>query len=72
MIETFIIAVAGIVGLMILWIVIQTLWRSVFADHIAEDDVLAGRTKCANCGCVSVCRENGKRLAELELQTNQE
>ena len=72
MFETIIIAIGGVVGMMILWTGIQALWRKVFSDHIVEEDVLAGRTKCGNCGCVTVCRDNGKHLTEIELQANQE
>ncbi len=55
MFDSLIIAIGGIVGLMILWIVVQAFWRKVFAEHISEADVLAGRTKCGNCGCTTVC-----------------
>jgi len=68
MINSLLIGIGGIVGLMLLWIVIQTLWRRVFKDNISDDDVLSGRTKCANCGCTAVCELNGKKIEQLEIQ----
>ena len=68
MIQSLIIGIGGIVGLMLLWIVIQSLWRRTFRENIADDDVLAGRTKCANCGCTTVCELKGKEIAQMEIQ----
>ena len=66
MIKTFLICVLGIVGMMLLWILVQTGWRRMFYDNITDDDVLAERRSCSNCGCTTIC-ENKK----LELSKNQ-
>lgn len=55
MIKSLLIASGAIVGLMLAWVLVQSLWRRIFAEHIQEADVLAGRRSCANCGCVGVC-----------------
>lgn len=52
----YLIAIFGIVGMMIAWTLVQSLWRRSFADQISEDDVLAGRNSCGgNCGCSGSC-----------------
>ncbi len=57
MIESLIIGIGGIVLLMIGWIVVQAFWRKTFSDHLSDEDVLAGRTSCSNCGCTTVCEK---------------
>ena len=54
--STYLIGIGGIVGLMVGWVLIQSWWRNTFSEHIVEEDVLAGRTKCSNCGCTTVCQ----------------
>lgn len=56
---TYLIAVAMVVGLMLIWVGIQGIWRKVFAAYIHETDVLAERRNCGNCGCTTAC-ENKK------------
>ena len=58
MINSLIIAIGGIVSLMLVWMVVQFFWRNTFLDQIADEDVLAGRTSCSNCGCTKVCEKN--------------
>ena len=60
MIKSLAICIGGIVGLMLVWVTIQSLWRKMFAEYLSDDDVLAGRTSCSNCGCTAVC-ERKKR-----------
>jgi len=60
---TYLIGIAGIVGLMTAWIIVQTLWRKVFREHLSDDDVLADRRSCGNCGCTTVCTRK-------DIQTN--
>lgn len=61
MLESLIIGIVGIVSLSIGWVLVQSFWRKEFADHITDDDVLAGRNSCANCGCTSICeKKSGK------------
>ncbi|MFZ1748759.1 MAG: hypothetical protein WAU01_01135 [Saprospiraceae bacterium] len=55
MIKSMLIAILGIIGLMVVWALIQTLWRSTFQEFITDEDVLAGRNSCDNCGCTKVC-----------------
>jgi hypothetical protein len=55
MIKSLVIGAGGIVGLMLVWVMIQFWWRKTFAEHLSDDDVLAGRTSCSNCGCTAVC-----------------
>jgi len=69
MLQTMGIAVGGIVGLMLVWILVQTLWRNTFAEHIQDSDVLAGRTKCSNCGCTSVCENRNIDPGEVIPQS---
>jgi hypothetical protein len=63
MIESFIIGIGGVVTLLVMWVVVQSWWGKVFADNITDDDVLAGRTKCSNCGCTTVCENKTKQLS---------
>ena len=55
MITSLLIGIGGIVGLMIAWVVVQALWRRIFADYLTDEDVLADRRSCGNCGCATVC-----------------
>lgn len=48
---TYIIAIGGIVTMMIAWVAVQVLWKKVFAENITDEDVLADRRSCGNCGC---------------------
>lgn len=48
---------------MIGWIQVQILWKKIFADQVEDDDVLAGRKSCGNCGCSSSsCSKNKKSI----------
>ena len=66
MIESLMIGIGGIVGLMILWMGIQALWGKVFSDYISDEDVLAHRTRCGNCDCTTVCKEDEMQLSFKE------
>lgn len=55
MIESYIIAIGGIVSLMIIWTVVQSFWKLFFSDQLSDEDVLAGRNSCGNCGCTTLC-----------------
>jgi hypothetical protein len=63
MIESFVIGIGGVVGLLLLWVLVQSWWGKVFADHMIDEDVMAGRTKCSNCGCTTVCTEKTRQLS---------
>lgn len=51
MLYTIGITIGAVIGLMFFWVLVQTVWRHVFQDYIQDDDVLADRRSCANCGC---------------------
>ena len=57
MVHSLMIAIIGIVTLMLAWVVVQNVWRNVFADQLADEDVLAERRSCGNCGCGQVCKK---------------
>jgi len=63
MIESYIIGIGGIVLLMVAWAFVQSSWRKTFSENISDDDVLVGRSKCSNCGCTTVCKEDSNKLA---------
>ncbi len=62
MIKSLTLAIGGIVILMMMWVIIQFWWRKVFSDQISDDDVLAGRTSCSNCGCTTVCERKNEPI----------
>lgn len=62
MLDSLFIAVVGIVAMMVLWVIVQKFWGHTFAEYTTDEDVMAGRTKCANCGCTTVCKN---RTAEV-------
>jgi hypothetical protein len=69
MIESLTIGIGGIVSLLLIWVLVQSGWRKIFAEHISDEDVMAGRTQCGNCGCTTVCDRHGNELNEkLDLK----
>jgi hypothetical protein len=56
MLKSFLIGAGIIAGLMILWVMVQTYWGKSFADYIDDEDVLAARGGCGNCGCMNACK----------------
>ncbi len=62
MLYSLTIAVIGIVSMMIGWMIVQNLWKNLFADQINDEDVLAERRSCGNCGCGSICRKKEVKL----------
>jgi hypothetical protein len=55
MIQSLFIGIAGILLLSLFWVLIQAFWKTEFSDYITDEDVLAGRTSCGNCGCTTAC-----------------
>jgi hypothetical protein len=53
----YVIGILGIMGLMILWGIVQQLWRVSFMDQQTDEDVLAGRSSCGSCGCGTICNK---------------
>jgi hypothetical protein len=62
MIASYVIGISGIVALMVTWIGVQTLWRKIFSEHVTDEDALAERTKCDNCGCTTACENKVGKL----------
>ncbi|HFA49185.1 MAG TPA: hypothetical protein ENJ95_09225 [Bacteroidetes bacterium] len=63
MIHSLIIAAGGIIALMTIWAIIQFFWKKTFSEYISDDDVLADRKSCGNCGCTtSVCKNKGSEF----------
>lgn len=65
MVQSMLIASLGIVGMMLAWIGVQTIWRRMFAGQISDEDVLAERRSCGDCGCTTACsldKRPGRRV----------
>ncbi len=60
MLTSFLTAIGAMVGLMLAWVGVQALWRKTFADYVSDEDVLAERRDCGNCGCITVCERKAK------------
>jgi len=45
----------GMTTLMILWLAVQRQWGRSFSDQDNSKDVLADRSMCGNCGCITYC-----------------
>jgi len=67
MLQTYLIGIAGIVFLMVGWIAVQTWWGKTFPEHVIDDDVMAGRTKCSNCGCTTSCENKNQDFSFEEI-----
>jgi len=63
MLKSLLIGTGGIIGLMLLWTVVQSLWRKTFAGYTSDEDVLAERRSCGNCGCTAACEKKPKELS---------
>lgn len=63
MMYSLIIGVGGVVALMLGWMAVQAIWKRLFHDQLADEDVLAGRNSCGECGCGVICqKKNSKTL----------
>jgi len=58
----YLIGILGITGLMIIWVIVQNLWRRTFSDQQKDEDVLAGRSACGSCGCGTICKNKKVEL----------
>jgi len=56
MLYSLLIAITGIVTIMLIWVGVQRIWGQAFAEHINDEDVLAERRSCGNCGCGAICK----------------
>ncbi len=55
MIKSLIIGIVLTVTIVLVWALVQNQWKKVFREEYSEDDVLAGRRSCSNCGCTGFC-----------------
>lgn len=55
---SFVIGILGLVGMMLIWLLVQFYWRKTFSENISDEDVLAERRSCGNCACVKACERN--------------
>ncbi|MBK9013823.1 MAG: hypothetical protein IPM82_06900 [Saprospiraceae bacterium] len=55
MIKSLLIAIGGIVSLMLVWVAVL-LAENLFRGYTTDEDVLAGRRSCGNCGCTTACK----------------
>lgn len=62
MIESLITGIGGVLLMLLLWIAVQRAWGYTFAEHISDEDVLAERRSCSNCGCTTVCRRKAESI----------
>jgi hypothetical protein len=58
---TYLIGIGAIVAMMLAWVWVQSLWRDTFSENISDQDVLAERRSCGNCGCTKVCKNEKSR-----------
>ncbi len=57
MLTSFVLGATIIILLMIIWVFIQFGWKKIFSEHISDEDVLAERRSCSNCGCTTICEK---------------
>ncbi len=64
MLLTYIASILALVFLILVWVLVQGLWRKVFRENVTDPDVLAGRRSCGNCGCTTACvtKKNSKKM----------
>ena len=55
MVWSSLLGIVVLVGVMLVWVVVQSAWRNVFLRSAADPDVLARRLDCGNCGCTDSC-----------------
>ncbi len=62
MLASFLLTALTITGLMVLWYMVQRLWKKTFDEYVdGDEDVLADRRSCSDCGCTVACK---KKAAE--------
>ena len=60
MIKSLIIGMAGMTLLMVIWAIVQYYWGKMFSNALSDEDVLAGRKACDQCGRASACGNRSK------------
>jgi len=64
MLTSYAVVIAGVVGVMLLWIAGQSAWRRVFPEACSDPDVLAGRAGCGGCDRGKVCSRRRSGTSE--------
>jgi len=62
LIKSLFIAAIAIIGMMIVWTIVQTMWRKIFTGNAVGEDVLVDRRSCADCSCITICKSENKRI----------
>lgn len=57
MLSTLLTGIGGMVVMVALWVLVQAGWKTTFADYHSDEDVLAERRSCGNCGCTTACKK---------------
>ena len=55
MLQSLLIGIGLTVALVVVWTLIQAQWKNTFREEYLQEDVLAGRRSCSNCGCTTQC-----------------
>ena len=66
MFKSLIIGIGVTVTIVLVWALVQTLWKKTFREEYLEDDVLAGRRSCSNCGCTGICERKDNEYTKPE------
>ena len=62
MLKSLFIAIIAIVGMMIAWTVVQTMWRKIFTGNAVGEDVLVDRRSCSDCSCITICKNKNNKI----------
>jgi len=66
MIQSLVIGIGLTSALVLGWAVVQAHWKNIFREEYLEEDVLAGRRSCSNCGCTNLCKKNKEGGSEFK------
>lgn len=69
--KSLFIAIAVIVFLMVIWLLVQKIWKITFEEYVSDEDVLAERRSCGNCGCTQLCDRHTSHQIEKEIIFNE-
>lgn len=68
MLHSLLIGIGGVIGLVLLWALVQLLWRNTFSAYMSTEDAMGDRTKCSNCGCTTACE---KKSGEWRVESGE-
>ena len=66
MLESYLLGIGAIVGLMLGWAVVQAAWGKTFPEAATDGDVLAHRLDCHGCACSTPCERGLGGLSKEE------